>query len=82
MRTGRPLKRSVKVAKCWRASSVVGTTTATCKPAKRGDEGGPQRHLGLAEADVAAHQPVHGLAGGQVVQHRLRCWRPDPRSRS
>ena len=33
MRTGRPLKRSVKVAKCWRASSVVGTTTATWKPA-------------------------------------------------
>ena len=32
MRTGRPLKRSVKVAKCWRASSVVGTTTATWKP--------------------------------------------------
>ena len=32
MRSGRPLKRSVKVAKCWRASSVVGTTTATCLP--------------------------------------------------
>ena len=29
---GRPLKRSVNVAKCWRASSVVGTTTATCAP--------------------------------------------------
>ena len=28
-----------------------------------------QRHLGLAEADVAAHQPVHRLAGGQVLQH-------------
>ena len=59
MRTGRPLKRSVKVSKCWRASSVVGTTTATWKPLMRGDEGGAQRHLGLAEADVAAHQPVH-----------------------
>ena len=32
MRIGRPLKRSVKVLKCWRASSVVGTTTATWKP--------------------------------------------------
>ncbi|MNL74338.1 hypothetical protein D3C87_1999600 [compost metagenome] len=31
-RTGRPLKRSEKVLKCWRASSVVGTTTATCLP--------------------------------------------------
>ena len=71
MRTGRPLKRSVKVAKCWRASSVVGTTTATCRPAIGRDEGRAQRHLGLAEADIAAHQPVHGLAGGQVVQHGL-----------
>ncbi len=30
--TGKPLKRSVKVLWCWRASSVVGTTTATCLP--------------------------------------------------
>ena len=33
-------------------------------------EGGPQRHLGLAEADVAAHQPVHRLAGCQVLHDR------------
>ena len=32
IRTGKPWKRSVKVWKCWRASSVVGTTTATCLP--------------------------------------------------
>ena len=32
-----------------------------------GDEGGPQRHLGLAEAHVAADQPVHRLAGGKIV---------------
>ena len=30
--TGKPSKRSAKVLKCWRASSVVGTTTATCLP--------------------------------------------------
>ena len=30
--TGKPRKRSVKVLVCWRASSVVGTTTATCRP--------------------------------------------------
>ena len=29
---GRPAKRCEKVLKCWRASSVVGTTTATCTP--------------------------------------------------
>ena len=32
-----------------------------------GDEGGAQRHLRLAEADVAADQPVHGAAGDEVV---------------
>jgi hypothetical protein len=31
--------------------------------AVHGHEGGAQRHLGLAEADVAADQPVHRLAG-------------------
>ena len=32
-----------------------------------GDEGGAQRHFGLAEADVAADEPVHRPAGGQIV---------------
>ena len=36
-----------------------------------GDERGPQCDLGLAEADVAADQPVHRLAGGHVGDHRL-----------
>ena len=35
----------------------------------RRDEGRAQRDLGLAEADIAADQPVHRLARGQVVQH-------------
>jgi hypothetical protein len=30
---------------------------------------GAQRDFGLAEADVAAHQPVHRPAGAEVVQH-------------
>ncbi len=33
------------------------------------DEGGAQRHLGLAEADIAAHQPVHRLRRDQVLDH-------------
>ncbi len=37
----------------------------------RRDEGGAQRNLGLAEADVAADQAVHRLAFGQVGQHVL-----------
>ncbi len=35
------------------------------------DEGGAQCDLGLAEADVAADEPVHRLAGLQVEQHGL-----------
>ena len=59
----------MKVRACWRASSVVGTTTATCAPDIATHEGGAQRDLGLAEADIAADQAVHRPAGGQVLQH-------------
>ena len=34
-------------------------------------EGRAQRHLGLAEADIAADQPVHRPAGSEIGQHRL-----------
>ena len=37
----------------------------------RRGEGGAQRHLGLAEADVADDDPVHRPAGGEVVERRL-----------
>ena len=33
-----------------------------------GDESGAQRDLGLAEADIAADDPIHGLVGLQVAQ--------------
>ena len=39
--------------------------------AHRGDEGRAQRHLGLAESDVAADQPVHRPAGGEIAEHRV-----------
>ena len=70
--TGKPRKRSLKVLVCWRASSVVGTTTATCLPFITVIEGRAQRHLGLAEADIAADQPVHRPAGGEIVERRRR----------
>ena len=47
----------------------------------RGGEGGAQRDLGLAEADVAADQPVHRPAGAEIVERRLDGLAPDPRSR-
>ena len=37
----------------------------------RGGEGGAQRDLGLAETDIAADQPVHRPAGGEIVERRL-----------
>ena len=37
----------------------------------RGDEGGAQRHLGLAEADVAADQAVHRPAGRRDRRARV-----------
>ena len=36
---------------------------------ERGDEGGAERDLGLAEADIAANQPVHRPPGGEVGGH-------------
>ena len=38
-------------------------------PRHRRDEGGTQRNLGLAEPDVAAHQPVHRLPRRHVGEH-------------
>ena len=48
---------------------MVGTSTATCLPAEHGEERGAHRHLGLAEADVAADQAVHRLRALQVGEH-------------
>ena len=39
--------------------------------AHRHGKGGAQRDFGLAEADIAAHQPVHRPAGSQILQHVL-----------
>ena len=37
--------------------------------ARHGGKGGAQRHLGLAETDVAAHEPIHGFARAHVGEH-------------
>ena len=48
-----------------------GTDHRDLHPRHRRDKGGAQRHLGLAEADIADDQPVHRLARGKVGQHIL-----------
>ena len=42
-------------------------------PGHGGDECRAQRHLGLAEANVAADQPVHRPPGGKIGQHLVDC---------
>ena len=37
--------------------------------ARDGDKGRAQRHLGLAKADIAAHQAVHGAGRDHVLDH-------------
>ena len=59
--TGKAAKRRLKVSKCWKASTVVGASTATCLPSLHGLEGGAHGDFGLAVAHVAAQQAVHGL---------------------
>ena len=44
-------------------------------------EGGAHRDLGLAEADVAADQPVHRMAGAEIVERGLDRGEPGPPSR-
>ena len=38
-----------------------------------GDEGSAHGHLGLAEANVTAHEPIHDTLGGHVGDHRVNC---------
>ena len=45
-----------------------GTDQSDLATGHRHDEGGAQRDLGLAEADIAANQPVHRLAGLEIPE--------------
>ena len=61
----------MKVLKCWRASKRRRHHHRDLLAGHRGDEGGAQRHFGLAEADIAADQPIHRTAGGEIVERRV-----------
>ncbi len=65
-RTPRPAKRRSNVCICWRASTVVGGDDRDLPAAERRHRRGADRDLRLAEADVAADQPVHRPARGEV----------------
>ena len=67
MRSGKSRKRSRKVCRCCWASTVVGASTSTWRPALATLNARAQRDLGLAEADVAADQPIHRPLRLEVV---------------
>ena len=67
--TGKPLKRSVKVAKCWRASSVVGTTTATWKPASAATKAARSATSVLPKPTSPHTSRSMGLPRGEILQH-------------
>ena len=66
-----PRTRSLKFSKCCSARMVVGARKATCLPEVAALKTGPHGYLGLAVADVAADEPVHGLVALHVRLHLL-----------
>ena len=72
--TGKPLKRSVKVLVCWRASSVVGTTTATCLPSSAAANAARSATSVLPKPTSPQIETVHRPSGLEVASasHRSR----------
>ena len=69
MRTGKSANRSENVTKCCSASTVVGRQHGDLLAAQHRHQRRPQRDLGLAVADVAADQAIHGDAVLHVADH-------------
>ena len=66
--TGKPRKRSAKVLAVLPRQQRRRHHDRDLLAVERDRERGAQRHLGLAEADVAADQPVHRPAAFEVLQ--------------
>ena len=66
---GKSARRSAKVRECCSARIVVGTSTATCRSALHRLERGAHGDLGLAVADVADEQAIHGARALHVALH-------------
>ena len=78
--TGRPAKRLREGLEVLAGEERRRHDDGDLLAAHRGDEGGAERDLGLAEADVAADQAVH-RAGPRRDRRARRRWRcPGPRS--
>ena len=71
MRTGSPAKRCGEVLVVLARQQRGRHDDRGLLAVDRGGEGGAQRDLGLAEADVAADQPVHRPPGAEIVERRL-----------
>ena len=61
----------MKVLKCCRASSVVGTIDRDLLAVHGRDESRAQRHFGLAEADIAADEAIHRTSGFEIADHGI-----------
>ena len=70
-RTGRPEKRSLKVRKCWRASSVVGTTTATWRPARAAMKAARSATSVLPKPTSPQISRSIGVPVDEIVDHRV-----------
>ena len=77
---GRPAKRAAKFFEMLAREQRGRHDDRDLLAVDRGDEGGAQRDFGLAEADIAADEPVHRPAARQDRRARPRWSRPGLRS--
>ena len=63
------MSRSLKVLKCWRDSSVVGTTTATCLPFIAAMKAARSATSVLPKPTSPQIEAIHRPAGGEIVEH-------------
>ena len=69
--TGRPAKRSRKFFVCWRASRVVGATTAVCLPLIAAAKAARSATSVLPKPTSPQTSRSIGPAGGEIVERRL-----------
>ncbi len=68
---GRPAKRAAKFLACWRASRVVGTTTATCLPLIAATKAARSATSVLPKPTSPQTSRSIGLPDGEIVEHGI-----------